>query len=110
MRQAGICAAAGLHALEHHRARLADDHANARRIAQGLAANPHVDLDLDTVETNIVVFHLARRARRGGGGRARARARRAAARVAERTVRAVTHLDVDAAQCERAAQILAELI
>ena len=56
MRQIGMLAAAGLHALEHHVARLADDHRNARRLAQGLAA-----LDVDIIaepETNMVYFHM----------------------------------------------------
>ena len=58
MRQAGIIAAGALHALEHHRARLSEDHANARALAQGLAQLPGVELDLKTVETNIVLFRL----------------------------------------------------
>src|SRR3954468_15906145 len=56
MRQSGIVAAAGLHALDHHVERLADDHARARRLAEGLAALPRVEIDAATVETNIVVF------------------------------------------------------
>lgn len=111
MRQTGIYAAAGLHALEHHRARLVDDHANARRIAAVLAAHARVELDLATVQTNIVVFRL-----RDGAPDAATVVERARGRgvllfaFGERTLRAVTHLDVTAAQCERAAQILTELI
>ncbi|MBI2302483.1 MAG: threonine aldolase family protein, partial [Armatimonadetes bacterium] len=56
MRQAGILAAGALHAIEHHGERLADDHANARRLAEGLAALPGVELDPAAVETNIVIF------------------------------------------------------
>jgi threonine aldolase len=56
MRQAGILAAAGLYALEHHRPHLTDDHAKARRLAEALAALPPFDVDLDRVETNILVF------------------------------------------------------
>ena len=111
MRQTGLYAAAGLYAIEHHRARLADDHANARRIAQVLATNPRVELDLATVQTNIVVFRL-----RDGAPDAATVAERARERgvlllaFAARTLRVVTHLDASAAQCERAAQVLAELI
>jgi threonine aldolase len=111
MRQTGIYAAAGLHAIEHHRARLLDDHANARRIATALAAHPRVELDLATVQTNIVVFRL-----RDGAPDAATVVERARARgvllfaFGERTLRAVTHLDATAAQCERAAGILTELI
>jgi threonine aldolase len=105
MRQAGIIAAGGLFALRHHVKRLADDHANARRLAEGLAALPGVAVDPATVETNIVIFELhgaldapaavaallARGVRMGALG--------------PRTVRAVTHLDVSAAQVERALDV-----
>jgi threonine aldolase len=58
MRQSGILAAAGLYAIEHHRPTLADDHAKARRLAEGIAALSAFDLDLDTVETNIIIFDV----------------------------------------------------
>jgi threonine aldolase len=58
MRQAGILAAAGLHALDHHVDRLADDHRRARRLAEGLARLPGVRLDAASVQTNIVIFGL----------------------------------------------------
>ena len=58
MRQAGILAAAGIHALEHHVERLADDHVNARIIGERLARSAAIEIDLDRLETNIVVFHL----------------------------------------------------
>jgi threonine aldolase len=61
MRQAGIIAAAALYALEHRRGRLADDHANARALAEGLASLPRVDIDPALVETNIVNFRLLHR-------------------------------------------------
>ena len=109
MRQAGILAAAGIHALEHHVERLAADHVNARLIGERLAQSPAIDIDLDRLETNIVVFHLA-----DGAPDAAEVVRLAAARdvrvlaFAERTVRAVTHLDVDEAGCRAAADVLAE--
>jgi len=56
MRQAGVLAAAGLVALTEMVERLADDHANARLLAEGLAALPGIVLDLDLVQTNIVIF------------------------------------------------------
>jgi threonine aldolase len=56
MRQAGILAAAGVYALDHMVDRLADDHANAKLLARGLAELPMVDLDPATVDTNIVIF------------------------------------------------------
>ena len=71
-----------LYALDHHLERLADDHANARLIAEALGGLPQVDLDLATVQTNIVVFNLREAAdRRGAVVEARARARRAGRRV-----------------------------
>jgi threonine aldolase len=58
MRQAGIIAAAGVYALEHMVDRLADDHANAKLLARGLAELPMVDLDPETIDTNIVIFRV----------------------------------------------------
>jgi threonine aldolase len=58
MRQAGILAAAGLYALEHHRADLAHDHAKAHRLAEGIAQVGSFTLDPSTVETNIVLFDV----------------------------------------------------
>ena len=110
MRQVGIFAAAGLHALDHNMARLADDHANARLIAERLAASPRIDLDLATVQTNILVFRL-----RDEAPDAATFVTRAAERGVQifafgpRMVRAVTHLDVSREQCARAADIMADL-
>ncbi|MBA3301847.1 MAG: threonine aldolase family protein [Thermoleophilaceae bacterium] len=56
LRQAGIIAAAGIYALDHHVERLAEDHANAKAFAEGLAALPGVAIDPGEVETNIVIF------------------------------------------------------
>jgi threonine aldolase len=111
MRQVGIYAAAGLYALEHHRARLLEDHANARLIATALAQHPRVELDLASVQTNIIVFRL-----KDGAPDAATVVERARERgvllfpFGARTLRAVTHLDVSAAQCERAAAVLCDLI
>ena len=96
MRQAGIIAAAGLHALRHNVARLADDHRRARRLAEGLAALPGLDVDLETVQTNMVFAGT-----RGTGIPAAALVERLAAHgvlcldEAPWSVRFVTHLDVD---------------
>jgi threonine aldolase len=59
MRQAGIVAAAGIYALEHNVERLAEDHANARRLAEGLAALPGISLNLEHVQSNIVFFDVS---------------------------------------------------
>ena len=111
MRQVGIYAAAGLHALDHHRTRLVEDHANARRIATALAQHPRVDLDLSSVQTNIIVFRLRADAPDAAAVVERARERGVLLfPFGARTLRAVTHLDVSAGQCERAAAILCDII
>jgi threonine aldolase len=97
MRQAGIVAAAGAFALDHHLARLAEDHANARRLAAGLAAagcEVH-----GTPETNIVLFHTRDDAAFQSAARARGVLFSGPARGA---LRAVTHLDVGAADVDEA--------
>ncbi len=58
MRQAGILAAGALHAMEHHRARLAEDHANARALAEGLSRLPSLELDPSSVQTNLVFLRV----------------------------------------------------
>ena len=58
MRQAGMLAAAALYALDHHRSRLADDHLNARALAEGLSHLPGVRIDVSSVQTNIVRFSI----------------------------------------------------
>lgn len=99
MRQAGIVAAGALYALDHHVERLAEDHENARALAQGLASVPGITLDPDEVETNIVIFEvddpegLCAAVQRDGV---------LMGPVGPRTVRAVTHLDVDADGVQRA--------
>jgi threonine aldolase len=99
MRQAGIIAAAGLHALEHHVERLADDHARAKRLAQGLAELPGIDLDPATVQTNIVIFGVADA---GALCAALAQDDVVMSQFGAHHVRAVTHLDVDDTDIDRA--------
>ena len=110
MRQAGIFGAAGLHALEHHYDRLAEDHTNARLIATTLRGCARILLDPATVQTNILVFDLAPGGPDAATVVARARAHGVLINAfGPRRVRVVTHLDVTAAQCRRAGEILAEL-
>jgi threonine aldolase len=111
MRQAGIFAAAGIYALEHNIARLADDHANARRIAERLARSARIELDLATVQTNILVFRLGHGAPDAASVVSQAREQGVLIfAFGPRTIRAVTHLDVSAEQCARAAEILAAIV
>ena len=103
MRQAGVVAAAGLYALDHHVARLADDHANARRLAEGLA-EAGLPVDLDQVETNFVLLDARAFGLTGDEALARLRAEGVLLSFAARkdVLRAVTHLDVTADDIERA--------
>lgn len=111
MRQTGFYAAAALFGIDHHRERLAEDHANARTLAEALAGCRTVQLDLATVQTNIVVFHLREGTPDAPALVARARERGVLLNAfATRTVRAVTHLDVSAAQVRRAAEVLSDLL
>jgi len=100
MRQAGVLAAAGLFALDHHIDRLAEDHRRARHMGEALAAMPGFSVDLDTVATNMVYADVA-------GGAAAELVDYLGARgvlitaVSAESVRLVTHLDVDDAGVER---------
>ena len=111
MRQVGIFAAAAAFALDHHGGQLATDHANATALAGRLASSPRILLDLATVQTNIVMFRLADDAPDAAAVVAQARERGVALfAFGPRTLRAVTHLDVTAQECERAGMILAEIV
>jgi len=110
MRQAGVLAAAGLVALEEH-PRLAEDHANARRLAEGLAGIEGISVDLAAVVTNIVFFRVtderwtwqtfvAAAAERG----------LAIAELGHGRLRAVTHSGVTSADVDRAVEIVNEIL
>jgi threonine aldolase len=112
MRQSGVIAAAGIYALEHNVERLAEDHAHARALAEGVARLPGVALDPSSVETNIVIFEVAA-------------ARQTATAIADRTLaehgvrlcplsptvmRAVTHLDLGRADIDAAIEALGSVL
>ena len=107
MRQSGVVAAAGLYALDHHVDRLADDHENARVLAEGLAEIDGVTIDPSTVETNIVVFEVEDATKTGEDLRS---AGVQVTRLDRGRLRAVTHLDVDRAGIERALEVMREVI
>jgi threonine aldolase len=110
MRQAGVIAAGALYALEHHIDRLAEDHANARRLAEGVRRIGRLQLTGDAVDTNMLFF---------GVDPAWGTAAEFAIKLKEhgllmlatapQTIRAVTHLDVTAADVDRAVEILKEV-
>jgi threonine aldolase len=100
MRQVGILAAAGLHALDHHVERLADDHAHARLLAEACGIDP------DTVETNIVVVERDDAAEFVDGARDGGVL---IAPVGPTTVRIVTHLDISRQDADEAAVVLSKL-
>jgi threonine aldolase len=110
MRQAGILAAAGLIALEEMPARLGEDHANARLLAEAVAMHDVAEIDMATVQTNIVIFKL----RTGGDAAAFCEVLKAkgvlASGIGARAVRFVTHFDVSRDECERAAKVTGELL
>ena len=111
MRQSGIIAAACDYALDHHVARLADDHANARALAAGIASLDGLRIDAATVETNLVYFDVstpAWDAEQICAGLLKRGVRMGA--MGARTVRAVTHLDVSASDIPVALDALREVL
>ncbi len=111
MRQAGMLAAAGLYALEHHVDRLAEDHENARRFGEIVSQGEGVRLVFEPIETNLIFVDVS-----GAGVSARA----VRARLEERGInvgvrgeallRVVPHLDVNRAQVEEAGQAFVETV
>jgi threonine aldolase len=111
MRQAGILAAGALYALDHHIERLAEDHASAQRLAEGIRQIAELRLDPEQVDTNLVFFRV---------DPAWGTAAELSAGLKERGVlvnpmgkdslRAVTHLDVDARDVDRALEALREVL
>lgn len=112
MRQSGIIAAACDYALDHHVARLADDHANAQRLAAGIASIEGLRIDRASVETNLVFFDVVAPAWDPGKLCAALLSRgvRMSPMGGVHSVRAVTHLDVSAADIETALHILREIV
>ncbi len=99
MRQVGILAAAGIVALEHHVQRLAEDHANARRLAEGLQAVDGISVDLDEVQTNMV---FARVEHGSPDALAEHLGRHGVLARPGKVMRLVTHLDVSRDDVDRA--------
>lgn len=110
MRQAGILAAAGLIALEESPKRLHEDHTNARSLAEGIASLPGITLDVETVETNIVVFDVS------GTGRSREqickllKEKGVLASGFSSRIRMVTHCDIISADISAAIRALEDIL
>jgi len=111
MRQAGIIAAAGIVALEQMVDRLVEDHANARRLAEGLAEIPGLAIDLDRVQTNIVIFELVSERLTPAELQARLDERGVKLLAIEgRRLRAVTHYGIEAEDIDVALGVIREVM
>jgi threonine aldolase len=107
MRQAGVLAAAAIYALDHNIERLAEDHANAHRLAAGIRQIERLRLSPETIDTNLLIFRVE-----PSWMTAATFAERLAQQgllmvaISATTIRAVTHLDLSAANVDRAIEIL----
>jgi threonine aldolase len=108
MRQAGVLAAAGLIALKDMPARLKDDHANARLLAEAVASVSAAEIDLAAVQSNIVIFKLKNHGDAATFCAALKQKGVLSSAVGPHSVRFVTHYDVDQAACVKAAAITLE--
>lgn len=108
MRQAGVLAAAGLIALEESPKLLAADHVNAYLLAEAVAAQPGASIDMESVQTNIVIFSLKDNGDAAAFCAALKRKDVLASAIGPHAVRFVTHYDVSRAECEEAATIVSE--
>ncbi len=110
MRQVGVIAAGALYALRHHVERLAEDHAHARRLGEAIRAIDGLALQPEEVDTNLVIFEVDPRL--GEAGAFADRLTQAGLLVIPfggQKIRAVTHLDVDRADIDRACEIFAQV-
>jgi threonine aldolase len=109
MRPAGILAAAGIYALDHHRERLAEDQENAKRLARGLSELPGVSVNPDHVETNIILFNVAASGRTAPQVAGLMKAQGVLIHAFGRTqIRLVTHLGVSAEDAKKALERLSK--
>jgi len=110
MRQAGVLAAAGLIALEESPKGLAEDHANAKRLAEGLAGLPGVKIDPEKVVTNIVIFDVADTGMTADDICTQLREHGVLASGFGSSIRMVTHYDVSRANIENALAALNSIL
>jgi threonine aldolase len=113
MRQAGVLAAAGIIALTEMTGRLVDDHANAHKLAKGLAETPGISIDPDQIQTNIIFFEVTREGMTPGefvqqidaGG-----IRMLAVPAGPRTVRAVTYYHITSEDIDQALSVISKVM
>lgn len=111
MRQCGVLAAAGIVALEQMVERLADDHAHAYRLAEGIAQTPGLHVDLDTVQTDIVIFEVKSERITAAGLVAALREHGVQmSAISEARIRAVTHYGIEAQEIEATLQAMAGIM
>ena len=109
MREIGMLAAAGLYALDHMVDRLADDHANARTLAEGLAEMDGVRIDLARVQTNLVIFELAKLDPAAFVAECESRGVKCAT-ISRTQVRFVTHYGIEPADVQQALKVCSEVL
>lgn len=110
MRQAGIIAAAGIYAFEHHVERLAEDHANAKKLASGLAEIPGIQIEPDDIETNIVFFDVSETGRTGDEISAGTTEKGVRMGGRGNRIRAVTHIDITSDDIDQALETIHEVV
>jgi threonine aldolase len=111
MRQAGILAAAGIYALEHHVGRLKDDHENAKRLARKLQQIPAISINPQHVDTNIVIFDVVGSRLPPSGIVAALKQEGVLVNaIGGNSYRAVTHLDVSTRQIDTAVEAFGRVL
>ncbi|HTX20106.1 MAG TPA: beta-eliminating lyase-related protein, partial [Bacteroidota bacterium] len=111
MRQAGIIAAGALYALNHNVERLADDHRKARLFAEKVSTSPRVSIDLEAVQTNIVIVETGKTGKSPDEIIGALKAEHVLVSLGSYTsIRAVMHLDVSEEQVRRAADVFLNLL
>ena len=111
MRQSGILAEAGLYALENNLLRLAVDHTNAKNLAIGMNRLDGITIDMESVETNIIIADIASDLMSADQFQARLeQANVHCFSIAPQRVRLVTHLDVSAEQCQKALELIQKVV
>jgi threonine aldolase len=111
MRQVGVLAAAAIYAIENNIERLAEDHSNARYLAEGLAKIDGVSIDLNTVHTNIVIFDVSRSNMTAPEITEKWKEKGVLALpISDKKIRIVTHMDVTSEECEKALSLFKEAV